>query len=121
MDRTSGQNNRNESQIEFVSDALANHDSPSDFYAAVIRLLWDGWDSIANTDNYIRDAVPTQRSLAELQHKVAENLDITPVPSFVPDLANPTDIYSFRDDWNVQEFVWISGGRFHFMGWDTAA
>ena len=38
-----------------------------------------------------------------------------------PILDSPTEIHSFRDDWNVQEFVWVSGGRYHFMGWDTAA
>ncbi|MEO1530511.1 MAG: hypothetical protein AAFX06_34415 [Planctomycetota bacterium] len=121
MDRVSGQNGRNESQIEFVSDDCANHDSPASFYAAVIRLLWTGWDSDANTDIYIRNAVQTSRSLADLQRKVTENLGITPITDFTPAMDAPVDIHSFRDDWNVQEFVWVSGGRYHFMGWDTAA
>lgn len=121
MDRVSGQNNRNESQIEFVSDDCANHDSSASFYAAAIRLIWTGWDSNANTDKYIRNAVQTTRSLADLQRRVAVNLSTTPIPGFTPALDSPVDIHSFRDDWNVQEFVWVSGGRYHFMGWDTAA
>ncbi|EGF28831.1 hypothetical protein RBWH47_00948 [Rhodopirellula baltica WH47] len=121
MDRVSGQNGRNESQIEFVSDDCANHASPAAFYAAVIRLLWAGWDSDSNTDKYIRNAVQTSRSLADLQRTVTENLGITPIADFTPALDDPVDIHSFRDDWNVQEFVWVSGGRYHFMGWDTAA
>ena len=121
MDRISGQNNRNESQIEFVSDPVTHHDSAADFYAAVIRLLWDGWDSAENTEKHIRTAVPTSRSLAELKRKVAENLDITPIPSFTPDLTGPTDILSFRDEWNAQEFVWVSNDQYHYMEWGTSA
>ncbi|HRX78134.1 MAG TPA: hypothetical protein P5307_03685, partial [Pirellulaceae bacterium] len=82
---------------------------------------WDGWDSAANTEKYIQNAVPTKRTVTDLKRKVFENLDITPMPSFDPDLDDPTDVHSFRDDWNVQEFVWMSGGRYHFMGWDTSA
>ncbi len=121
MDRVSGQNGRNESQIEFVSDDCVNHDSPADFYAAVIRLLWQGWDSDANTDRYIHNAVQVPRTTSDLQQRVTENLGITPISGFTPALADPTDIHSFRDDWNVQEYVWVSGGRFHFMGWGTSA
>ena len=121
MDRNSGQNDRNESQIEFVADDTANHNSAADFYAAVIHVLWEGWDSAANTERYIENSVCMPRTSAELRHNIDECLRITPVPNFKPDTADPSDIHSFRDDWNVKELVWMSGSRFWFMGWDTSA
>lgn len=114
-------NNRNESQIDFVVGRFSCFESPRDFYAAAIRLLWDGWDSEQNTEKYIANSVERERNPEDLPAIVKECLAITPIDDFVPILDNISLVYSYRDDWNVREFVWHSGDKYVFMSWDTSA
>jgi predicted enzyme related to lactoylglutathione lyase len=121
LQRFHADNNRNESQIDFVVGNCDGYESPLDFYAAAIRMLWDGWDSEQNTEKYIANSVQRERSIDELTAVVNECLAITPILDFAPQLINVESVHSFRDDWNVREFVWRSGNQYVFMSWDTAA
>jgi hypothetical protein len=121
LQRFHADNNRNESQIDFVVGNFDDYDSPRDFYAAAIRMLWDGSDSKENTEKYIAKSVQRERQIDELTAVVNECLAITPIGDFAPSLMNVESVHSFRDDWNVREFVWRSENEFVFMSWDTAA
>ncbi len=121
LQRVHSDNSRSESQIDFVVGSFSCYESPRDFYAAVIRLLWDGWDSERNTEKYIANSVERERTLEELAAIVTECLSITPIDDFAPKLDNVSFVFSYRDDWNVREFVWHSGDKYVFMSWDTSA
>lgn len=114
-------NNRNESQIDFVIGNCDDYGSPLDFYAASIRLLWERWDSDENTEKYIANSVQNERTFDELTSIVNECLTITPIVDFSPKLEQIESVHSFRDDWNVREFVWQTGRQYVFMSWGTAA
>ena len=114
-------NTRNESQIDFVSDDHHLHQSPDEFFAAAIRLLHDGYDSAENIEKYITNATWVARTITELRTAVEECLAITPIPDFFPNLKGAVAIHSFRDDWNLQEFVWRCGDQYWYMNWGTAA
>ncbi|MCH9655957.1 MAG: hypothetical protein K0U86_08425 [Planctomycetes bacterium] len=121
MQQVHADNNRNESQIDFVFVDRSAYSSPDDFYSAAIRLLWAGWDSDANTDKYIANAIRLSRTIDELQKEIAECLSITPVADFTPNFDGIEVVFSFYDDWNVKEFVWYSDKQYWFMSWGTAA
>ena len=121
MQRFHADNNRNESQIDFVIGNCKEYDSAREFYAAAIRLLWEGWDSDQNTEKYIANSVQTERTIVELTKIVNECLVITPIVEFSPNFKDIESVQSFRDDWNVREFVWLTGDQYVFMSWDTAA
>ena len=121
MRRFHADNNRNESQIDFVIGNCKEYESPCEFYAAAIRLLWEGWDSDENTEKYIANSVQNERTADELMSIVRECLAITPIVDFTPNLEDIGSVHSFRDDWNVREFVWRTGNQFVLMSWDTAA
>jgi hypothetical protein len=121
MQRTYADNARNESQITFVSDARDDYATQDDFYAAAIRLLWAGWDSEDNTEKYIARANKVERTLSDLQTVVTECLQITPVADFTPVFVGVESVHSFRDDWNVREYMWCSTNAYWLMSWDTSA
>lgn len=121
LQRFHSDNDRNESQIDFVVGNCDDYGSPREFYAAAIRLLWDGWDSEKNTETYISNSAQCERRSDELSAIVNECLGITPIADFVPNLNNVGSVHSFRDDWNIREFVWVTGDQYVFMSWDTAA
>ena len=121
MQQVHADNNRNESQITFISDDSSAYGSPDDFYAAAIRVLWAGWDSDANTEKYIANANKQDLTREGLQQVVAECLQITPVADFELDFANVVSVHSFRDDWNVREYVWSTPTTYWLMCWDTSA
>jgi len=121
MQRIHADNDRNESQIDFVIVGRREFATPDEFYAAAIRLLWEGWDSDEHIEQYIANANRLSRSVDELQNEVAECLGITPVERFMPDLDDIDIVVSFRDDWNVKEFVWCSDRNYWLMAWGTSA
>lgn len=121
MQRFHADNNRNESQIDFVVGCSDDYNSPLEFYAAVIRMLWDGWDSEQNTEKYIADSIQLERQADELKSIVNGCLAITPIVDFAPILTNIESIHSFRDEWNVCEFVWRVDAQYVFMSWSTTA
>jgi len=121
MQRIHADNLRNESEIDFVVVDHSEYASLDDFYSEVVRVLWDGWDSIENTEKYIVAARKSVRTIDELQNVVAECLATTPVPDFIPNLKGLENILSFRDDWNLKEFVWCRGNECWYMGWGTSA
>ena len=121
MQRVHADNRRKESRIDFVFADRHAYLNPDEFYAAAIRTLWEGWDSGANADKYIAKSKKTSRTVDELRIEVASCLGITPVSNFDPELRGVESVWSFRDDWNVKEFVWCSDKEFGFMSWDTSA
>lgn len=121
MHQFAGYNPRNESQIDFVQTDRNRFATAAEFYAAAIRLLWAGWDSDANTEQYLASALPQQRTSDELASAVADCLQITPVPSFTPDLSGVEFVQSFYDDWNNREFVWCTRTSYWLMCWSTSA
>ncbi len=121
MLRIEANNPRNESQIAFVSDDCKNYQDMDGFYAAAVRLLWEGWDSDENTARYIANANKSMRNPDELQTVIGECLGITPIHGFLLDLLDLSEIYSMREDWNQREFVWRSSNNYWYMCWGTSA
>lgn len=121
MNIIESRNNRNESQVVFVSDKCTNYKSIDEFYTAAILKLWQGWDSVENAIRYIKNAEKIKRTIKELDNEISECLKITPVMEFNPDTKGSSQIFSFYDVWNNKEFLWESDGRFWFMSWGTAA
>ena len=121
MKIVSAQNNRNESEIEFVTSQADLHDSPAAFYAVAMRELFRGTDSDACIDTYVSSGRQLSRSAAELRSRIAELLEITPVPGFTPALDAVTAAWSFRTEWNAEEHVWRSGQDYWLVCWGTSA
>ena len=102
MQTIHGYNGVNESQIVFACDERAAYASEDEFYAATVTRLWEGWDSAANTERFIRNASKKRCDPEDLRTAVRERLRITPIAEGAPDLHDIQEAYSFRDDWNDQ-------------------
>lgn len=121
MNYIESSNNRNASQIEFVSDECADYKSIDDFYTTVILKLWQGWDSEENAKQYIRNSEKKKRTIEELNLEISACIKITPITEFNPDTRNATEIYSLYDDWNNKELLWKCDNKFWMMLWGTSA
>ena len=120
MNRTHAHNLNNESQIDFLEAAASDCPDSDSFYAAAIRIIWEGMDSVERTDRYIANANKRERTVSEVAAVVQESAAITPIKG-LPAINAPEDAYSFRDDWNIKEFVWKEDGMWRMLSWETSA
>ena len=110
----------NESQIEFLEAIESDYPNADLFYAAAIRTLWDGADSVERTERYIANSNKKDRTVSELVSTVRDSTALTPIDG-IPQINAPTDVCSYRDDWNIREFVWREEGMWRMLSWETSA
>ena len=109
MTRIHAHNLDNESQIEFLEAAGSDFSNADLFYAAAIRTLWEGADSVERTDRYIANSNKRDRTVSEVASMVRDSAAITPIDG-LPQINVPADVCSYRDEWNIKEFVWREEG-----------
>ena len=109
-----------ESQVDFLEGESERFQSVDDFYAAAIKQMWEGSDTIERIERYIANAEKRSRTPEDLKSAWNESRAITPLDG-VPAIEAPEDCHSFRDDWNIREFVWRESGAWRMFSWETSA
>jgi hypothetical protein len=51
---------------------------------------------------------------------VRDSAELTPIDG-LPQINVPSDVCSYRDDWNIKEFVWREEGMWRMLSWETSA
>jgi hypothetical protein len=120
MTRNHSDNLDNESQIDFLESAVEDYPDANLFYAAAIKTIWEDWDSAEKTERYIANSNRRERTGSEVASVVQESVTITPIDG-PPSVSLPDDAWSFRDDWNIKEFVWREDGMWRMLSWETSA
>ncbi len=120
MRKIEGSNPKNESHLDFVEAPVSDFQIAHDFYAATVRMLWDGFESPQSIEDHISNVKPIQFDKKALKKELAMALKSTPIDD-MPTLVKPTAIVCLQDSWNAKVFVWQDSGHWRMFSWGTSA